>query len=233
MTQNYYFKRLLFLVFISLVYSSCNTDANQKLVEIKSIKPLQSKKVKKDFNKKKGIEIMADFVADIMKPIGAKKSSYKDGFMMTEHQKAMKRRGSFTTKNVNTIEFKERGPVNVPGRVRKVVVAPDNSDKWYAGSVGGGLWVTEDAGATWKNLTDYKIPNLSTSTVAISNKNPKVIYLGTGEPFGNLDAIGGIGILKSINGGETWEYLENTSEFGGIGRLAVDPENENDLVVAD
>ncbi|MGB3776304.1 MAG: hypothetical protein WA951_13690, partial [Leeuwenhoekiella sp.] len=85
---------------------------------------------------------------------------------------------------------------------------------------------------TWENLTDFKVPNLATSTVAISEDNPETIYLGTGEPFGNLDAIGGIGVLKSIDDGASWEYLNNTSSFGGIGRLAVNPNDADNLTVA-
>lgn len=230
MKRKFYFRELLILVFLLAVYSACNTSERQNIEKTKTIKPVEKKKVKKDYNKEKGIEIMADYRADILKPIGKEKSTYKDGFMMTEHQKAIK--NVFRAKSSSIIKWKERGPVNVPGRIRGIVVAPDDNDKWYAGSVGGGLWLTEDAGKTWENLTDYKVPNLSTSTIAVSKNDPKTLYVGTGEPFGNLDAIGGVGILKTINGGRNWEYLNNTKDFGGIGRLAINPGDENNLVVA-
>ncbi len=183
---------------------------------------------------KKGIEIMADYIASIMKPIGAEKSTYEEGYLMTEFKKA-KSRSSFkssSSKAPENVVWTERGPANIPGRIRNVVVSPANPDKWYAGSVGGGLWVTEDAGNTWRSLTDFKIPNLSTSTVAVSTSNTGTIYLGTGEPYGNLDALGGTGVLKSSDDGLTWQYLANTSNFGDIGRLALNPNDEDNLIVA-
>ncbi|WP_106794914.1 T9SS type A sorting domain-containing protein [Aquimarina sp. Aq78] len=230
MTHKFYFRKLAVLIFLLIVYSSCDKNQEQKQTEISTVETSKKLKKKKDYNKKKGIEIIAEYKANLLKPIGAEESTYKDGFLMTEHQKAMKNRS--TAKNSSIIKWTERGPVNVPGRIRGIVVAPDNDDKWYAGTVGGGLWVTEDAGTTWENLTDYKIPNLSTSTVAVGTSDPETLYLGTGEPFNNLDAVGGVGVLKSVNGGRNWEYLNNTKNFGGIGRLALNPEDENNLVVA-
>lgn len=230
MKHTLHFRKLLILVVLLVVYSACNTTTEQNTTSIEPITSVKKKKVKKDPNRKKGIEHMADYTYSLLKPIDQEKPTYEEGFLMTEHQKAMKNAAQF--KNSSIIKWKERGPVNVPGRIRGIQVAPDNKDKWYAGTVGGGLWVTEDAGQTWENLTDYKVPNLSTSTVVISRNNPRTIYVGTGEPFGNLDAIGGIGLLKSINEGRNWEYLNNTKDFGGIGRLVVNPEDENNLVVA-
>ncbi len=234
MTHKLYFSKFVFVLLL-LFYTSCSTNTQketQKVEVVERFEQKQKTQKQKDHSKKKGIEIMAEYIASLLKPIGAEKSTYKEGFLITEHQKAMKNAFKAQAKNSSIIRWKERGPVNVPGRVRGIVVAPDNQDKWYAGTVGGGLWVTKDAGTTWENLTDYKIPNLSTSTVAISPNDPKTIYLGTGEPFNNLDAIGGVGVLKSTNEGRSWEYLNNTRDFGGIGRLAINPEDENNLIVA-
>lgn len=193
----------------------------------------ENSKEEKDGEHRKGIELIAEYISNIMKPIDAEESTYEEGYLIREFEKAEQRRFSQKSSTKAPVAtWAERGPANVPGRTRKVVVSPINPDKWYAGTVGGGLWVTEDAGETWSNRTDYKVPNLATSTVAISANAPETIYLGTGEPFRNLDAIGGIGVLKSVDDGASWEYLENTSEFGGVGRLAINPNDENNLVVA-
>ncbi|WP_103865182.1 T9SS type A sorting domain-containing protein [Aquimarina sp. I32.4] len=230
MTHKFNLRKLFVLALLLIVYTACDKKHEQQIAVVKEIKTLKQRKAKKDHTKKKGIEIIAEYMADLLKPIGTEKSTYKDGFLMTEYQKAMKNRN--TAKNASIIRWKERGPVNVPGRIRGIVVAPDDNDKWYAGTVGGGLWVTKDAGVTWENLTDYKVPSLSTSTVAVSPSAPQTLYVGTGEPFNNLDGIGGIGVLKTTNGGRSWEYLNNTKTFGGVGRLALNPEDENNLVVA-
>ncbi|MGS0749102.1 WD40/YVTN/BNR-like repeat-containing protein [Halpernia sp. GG3] len=110
--------------------------------------------------------------------------------------------------------------------------SPANPDKWYDGTAGGGVWVTNNAGLTnGSNTTDFAIPNLATTTVAISAANANVIYAGTGEPFQNSDGITGSGVVKSSDAGATWNYLNNTLSFGSVGRILVSPTDENTLLV--
>ena len=242
MKHKYTFQLFILLMGIFMVSSCEDTPIKEKTNDFASIKEFKlEKKGKLEANEeeeqeegegKKGIELIADYIASIMKPIDAKESSYKEGYLMQEFQKAKQKANGFRSRKAPTATWQERGPANVPGRTRKVFISPNNPDKWYAGTVGGGLWITEDAGGTWSNVTDYKVPNMATSTVAISESAPKTIFLGTGEPFGNLDAIGGIGLLKSIDDGASWEYLENTKNFGGIGRLAINPNDADSLAVA-
>ncbi|MEH6406940.1 MAG: T9SS type A sorting domain-containing protein [Leeuwenhoekiella sp.] len=243
MQQNYTYYKLYLLFFTLVFFIGCNQKTEQKFKPIKAHSFLgeDEHEEEKDPDHKKGIEEIADYIASIMKPIGADSSSYKAGYLMKEYERVSKFDFKKTstkgitqgaTKEATVTSWTERGPANVPGRTRTVVVSPVNPDKWYAGTVGGGLWITSDGGTTWSNATDYKIPNLSTSTIAISAASPKTIYLGTGEPFGNLDELGGTGVMKSIDDGNTWAYLENTKTFGGIGRLAINPNDANHLIVA-
>ena len=129
----------------------------------------------------------------------------------------------------------ERGPAGIGGRTRGLWVDPIDPDRytWWAGSVGGGLWKTTDAGVSWEEQT-RDFPIMSISTLAASDGHPNVMYMGTGEGFGNLDAIIGNGIFRSANGGATWEHLASTIEnahFRAVNRLAVDP-MDPDVVVA-
>ncbi|SDJ55319.1 sialidase family protein [Chryseobacterium jejuense] len=193
---------------------------------------------------KKGIEEMAEYRRQITMPIGTNKMLYEDGNLLKEYNKALnsatlkqaKQKSSIAAKNgaysINNVVFTERGPNNIPGRDRSIVVSPQNPNKWYVGSVGGGVWITDNAGTTWKNTTDFAVPNLATSTIAISPQNPNVVYAGTGEPFGNLDKITGTGLIKSTDAGEHWTRLLNTAAFGDVGRLLVNPANSNNLLVA-
>ncbi|WP_347217841.1 T9SS type A sorting domain-containing protein [Chryseobacterium sp.] len=192
---------------------------------------------------KKGIEEMAEYRRQITMPMGTNKMLYEDGNLLKEYNKALnsvtlkqaKQKSSIAAKNgaysVNNVVFTERGPNNIPGRDRSIVVSPLNPDKWYVGSVGGGVWITENAGTTWKNTTDFAVPNLATSTIAISPQNPSIVYAGTGEPFGNLDKITGTGLIKSTDAGEHWTRLLNTATFGDVGRLLINPANSNHLLI--
>jgi len=75
---------------------------------------------------------------------------------------------------------------------------------------------------------------LSIPCMAISESNPKTIYLGTGMGYGRIVDLAGSGIWKSIDGGETWLQLESTANgelFDAINRIVIDPEDENTLLV--
>ena len=190
-----------------------------------------------------GIEEMAEYRRNITMPLGSTKMLYKNGFLERAYEKAIgspiltqaKANNFKTSKSVGyslaNVVWKERGPNNVPGRGRTIIPSPANADKWYDGTAGGGVWITDNAGTSWRNTTDKAVPNLATSTIAISKSNASVIYAGTGEPFGNLDAITGSGVVKSLDAGETWTSLTNTISFGSIGRVIVNPLNANQVLV--
>lgn len=130
----------------------------------------------------------------------------------------------------------ERGPGNVSGRTRGIVVDPDDTslNTWFAGSVSGGVWKTTNAGHSWTHITEG-FPNLATSTIAMAASNHDIIYVGTGEGFGNIDQIDGSGIWKSLDRGVTWNQLASTAdnaEFQNIQRMIIDPANPDIVLVA-
>ena len=100
------------------------------------------------------------------------------------------------------------GPTNVAGRCLAIAVDPTDSNVVYAGFASGGIWKTTDGGANWTPLGD-DLPSMSVSAIAIDESNPSTLWIGTGEGWGNVDAIHGVGILKSTDGGLTW----NTTGF--------------------
>lgn len=195
-------------------------------------------------NERAGIEEMAEYRKNILKPIGATEISYEKGYLAKEYEKALNspilaraEKADFAVNgadsySLSNVFWKERGPNNIPGRNRSLIISPTNPDKWMVGSAGGGVWITSDAGKTWKNTTDDAVPDLATTVLAVSPEDPNVVYCGTGEPFGNLDAIAGYGILKSFDGGETWARLKSTENFGSIGRIAVNPTNSSHVIAA-
>ena len=116
-------------------------------------------------------------------------------------------------------------PRPVSGRVSDIAVDPTNPDHWLIGGAQGGVWETRNAGATWTPLTDAQA-SLAIGAVAFAPSNPQIIYAGTGEaPLGGLP-YAGAGVLKSTDGGRTWQLLE-MAKFAGISfsDLKVDPKN--------
>jgi hypothetical protein len=119
------------------------------------------------------------------------------------------------------------------GRVSAVAVDPGDPHHWLIGSAGGGIWETTDSGASWSPRTDFQ-PALAIGAIAFAPSNPKIVYAGTGEPVFSLDAYGGVGILKSLDGGRTWTYLVESLQYfenRSFSALAVDPASP-DIVIA-
>lgn len=159
--------------------------------------------------------------------------SYPLGYRLRELRKAQA--SPLLKKPANRdITWTERGPGNVSGRTRALIVDPVDPDHntWFAGSVSGGIWKTEDAGLSWEEKT-RDLPNLATSTLAMSPANPNIIYAGTGEGFYNAEAVHGSGIFKSFDHGETWQELPVTignANFRDVNRIIVDPADANTVL---
>src|ERR1700678_383651 len=126
--------------------------------------------------------------------------------------------------------WRDVGPMR-GGRTVGVAGHADQPDTFYFGSVGGGVWKTENAGRTWFPISDEGIPIGSIGAIAVAPSNPNIIYVGTGEPDIRSQHSYGNGIYKSTDAGKTWTHigLEPTRQ---IGRIAVDPTNPNRVYVA-
>ncbi|MBK9636467.1 MAG: hypothetical protein IPO63_01095 [Bacteroidetes bacterium] len=83
----------------------------------------------------------------------------------------------------------------------------------FAGSVGGGLWKTTNINAAVPNWTPVNdlLSNLAISSIAYDPTNTQIMYFSTGEGYNNIDAIRGLGVFKSTNGGTTWTQLASTN----------------------
>lgn len=117
-----------------------------------------------------------------------------------------------TIPNVNWTSF---GPKNQGGRTRAMIVDRNDAtgNTLFAGSVGGGLWKTTNinvAEPNWAPVNEL-LENLAVTSIAQNPGNPQIMYMGTGEGYGNTDAIRGLGIFKSSNGGATWSQLPATN----------------------
>ncbi|MDO9188010.1 MAG: T9SS type A sorting domain-containing protein [Bacteroidia bacterium] len=129
------------------------------------------------------------------------------------------------------------GAFNVPvngggaGRLSCIRFHPIDQNIIFVGAPSGGLWKTVDGGATWTTNTDA-LPTLGINDIAIDPTNPNIMYLATGD----VDASDtyGVGILKSINGGITWNITGlnwTTSQNRTVSRIIINP-NDNNMLFA-
>ncbi len=117
-------------------------------------------------------------------------------------------------------------------RVASIAVDPTNGSHWLVGVGSGGVWETRDAGVAWLPLTDGQ-PTLATGAIAFDPTDPQTIYVGTGQAMGGGMFMGGVGILKSTDGGQSWTLIGSSSfARGAIKRLRVNAASPQELVAA-
>jgi hypothetical protein len=141
------------------------------------------------------------------------------------------------------------------GRINDIVVSPQplipgNPDSYraFAASDGGGVWRSENCcspATTWEPVTDDPdIESIAIGDLEIDPNNPDVIYAGTGDlRFGSW-AFGSAGVLKSVDGGDSWGVigrdvfvpnypasLSAFSQYQAVGKVVVDPNNSQKLAV--
>ncbi len=118
------------------------------------------------------------------------------------------------------------------GSVGAIAVAPSDPNVVVAGmgespfrgvasSHGDGVYISKDAGKTWKNmgLKDSR----QISTVHIHPTNPDVIWVAVqGSPWAPTEERG---VYKTTDGGETWNRTLFVDETTGAVDLTVDPNN--------
>lgn len=131
----------------------------------------------------------------------------------------------------SNLKWRNIGPFR-GGRANAVSGVVGNDQKFYAGYTGGGLWTTEDGGINWENISDGFFTVGSIGEVAVSESDPNVVYVGTGEHAvrGVMTSYGN-GVYKSTDAGKTWKHigLEKTRHISDI---AVHPSNPDLVYVA-
>lgn len=128
------------------------------------------------------------------------------------------------------LQWRAVGPAVMGGRLDAVAGVPGQPNIIYLGHSSGGLFKSTDGGAKFVPVFD-KEATLSIGAIAISPKDPNVVYVGTGEGFPRYPASIGDGVYKSVDGAKTWQNVGlHTSER--IARIAIDPNDPNIVLVA-
>ncbi|MEO0571639.1 MAG: glycosyl hydrolase [Bacteroidota bacterium] len=128
----------------------------------------------------------------------------------------------------NAVEWRLVGPFR-GGRAGTATGVMGNPNLYYMGTAGGGVWKTTDAGNSWSCISDGYFGG-SIGAVAVSESDPNVIYVGEGEQTLRGNVSSGNGIWKSLDAGETWQFIGlKGSEH--IARIRIHPSNP-DLVYA-
>ncbi|MFT7298738.1 MAG: hypothetical protein ACI9WO_001554 [Sphingobacteriales bacterium] len=128
----------------------------------------------------------------------------------------------------------ELGPENVGGRARALQMDLNDSNRIFAGSVSGGIWVSENKGDSWSPINDYA-SNLGVTSITQSPLNTNVLFYSTGEVRGNSANIFGEGVFKSIDGGKSFFHLAGSKIneiYPNTWKIVASPIDENTVYLA-
>ena len=141
------------------------------------------------------------------------------------------------------------GPASVnngatSGRIGGIAVdlADPSGNTVYVSGASGGVWkttnflTTDPNGPTYLPLTDFgPSTSLNTGSIAIFNRNndpsQSIVFVATGEGDANTP---GVGFLRSMDGGRTWQVLDSTTNVSAGGNVLAmsDPARDHAFVGA-
>lgn len=133
---------------------------------------------------------------------------------------------------INSLTARPLGPTTMGGRVADIAVYEKEPRIFFVATAGGGLWKTENGGLTMNCV--WPSPGgscFSLGAVDVSQKDPNLIWIGTGEQNGRNSVSWGDGVYKSTDGGKTWSFM-GLKETHHIGQVVIDPKDNNVVYVA-
>jgi photosystem II stability/assembly factor-like uncharacterized protein len=129
------------------------------------------------------------------------------------------------------LRWRSVGPLR-GGRSIAVTGVKGRAKEGYFGAVGGGLWKTLDGGLSWNPVTDNQITTSSVGAVAVSESNPDLVFIGTGESCIRGNIMPGDGVYKSTDAGKTWTHV-GFKDSDAISKIRIHPTNPSIVFVAD
>ncbi len=131
---------------------------------------------------------------------------------------------------LGVIQPRELGPTIMGGRINELAVYEKDPRVYYIATASGGLWKTENAGLTMRPVF-YKESSVALGTVAVSQTDPNVVWVGTGEKDSRNSTSYGDGVYKSTDGGLTWTNV-GLKDSRHIAKIIIHPTKPDTVYVA-
>ena len=143
---------------------------------------------------------------------------------------ALAQQPRFDSETISGLGARNIGSATMSGRIAALDAVQEGQRLTvYIGAASGGVWKSLNGGSTFKPVFD-KQPVQSIGAITVDPKNPKVVWVGTGEAWTRNSVSIGDGVYKSVDGGENWTNM-GLKDSERIAKILVDPSNTNTVYV--
>lgn len=127
------------------------------------------------------------------------------------------------------LNIRNVGPANMSGRITTIDVVERDPNTLFVGAASGGVWRSDNGGSAWRPVFDDQ-PTQNIGAIAIQQNNPGILWVGTGEgnPRNSMNL--GMGIFKSVDGGNSWKHM-GLAATKTIHRIITHPRNSEVVYV--
>ena len=126
------------------------------------------------------------------------------------------------------LEARPIGPAVTSGRIAAIDAAAGGASgeavTVFIGTASGGVWRSKDNGITFRAVFDENLQSIG--AVRIDPRDPKTVWVGTGESWTRNSVSVGDGVYKSTDGGDTWTNM-GLKDSEHIARIRVSPADSN------
>jgi len=134
----------------------------------------------------------------------------------------------FDSDSLGNLSARAIGPAVMGGRIAAIDAYGGDKVTVYVGAASGGVWKSENGGLTFKAVFDEYAQSIG--AVRIDPTNPKIVWIGTGEPWVRNSVSVGAGVYKTTDGGDNWQLM-GLADTERISRIVVNPKDTNIVYV--
>jgi photosystem II stability/assembly factor-like uncharacterized protein len=125
---------------------------------------------------------------------------------------------------------REIGPHFCGGRIVDIEAYPGRPHTLLIAAASGGLWRSDNNATTWTPLFDHE-SSITIGNFAVSQRNPQLLWVGSGESNSSRSSYAGTGVFKSLDGGRNWQNM-GLADSHHISRVLIDPDQDEVVFVS-
>src|SRR6267142_517246 len=221
----YRFALLFLCVFLCAVLVNASARQSTPDTPAKAQEPKASKKSPKAAPNPEGQSNKEPESKDKDKDKDSKEKAGKDKAAEPEKPADPMSSGTFMGMKLRNV-----GPALVSGRVVAIAVNPKNKSQYFVGAASGGVLRTDNDGTTYQPVFEHE-GSYSIGAITIDPKQPRTVWVGTGEANSQRSVSWGDGVYRSDDGGRTWKNM-GLKKSEHIGKILIDPRDSNVIYVA-